>query len=70
VQDVNIRTTTTHEHLHLLLPVTLKHLISLVDDSELDALHGQDVGSGHEIHKTARRADEEVTASSKLLKVA
>lgn len=63
-------TATTHDLVHLVFPVTLKHLIGLVDDCEFDTLHAQDVRLVHQILETTRSTDEKVAALGELLKVA
>lgn len=46
----------------LLAPVLVKHLIGLVDDGVLDARHGNQVRLVHQIAKTTRGSNQDVTA--------
>jgi len=58
---------TRHDHLQVVLPVHVQHLIRLIDNGVQDAGHGQNVRPAHEITKAARRGDEDVASLRELL---
>ena len=59
--SVLVSVTARQDLAHFFLPIIMKHLVSLVNDEESAAVHGQKVGSGHEVDETTRSSDEDVT---------
>lgn len=60
-------TATTENLVKILLPVIVKHLVSLIDDHELQATKSQILRAIHEVQKTTRRGNQDVAALAELI---
>ena len=59
-------TSTGHDLRHFILPVIVKQLVGLIDDSEANAVEREQVGLAHEVDETTGGGDEDITTLAKL----
>ena len=62
-------TTTSHDDLQVISPRIVEHLVSLVDDCVLDAVHAENIWLAHEVHETTTSTDEDIATLAQVLDV-
>lgn len=60
-------TSTSKNLVKILLPVIVKHLVSFIDNHKLQATQSQNLRAVHEVEKTTRRGDQDITALAQLV---